>query len=327
MIETTAAAISDAARRAEFIYAQARSEVSVRLWRAALGSAPEQPAATAQAAAPLFNLSTLLELATGELPAKPPSRTAAAGTVAGVVAGAAASVAVMPRNPPARAVQGALPLAATNMNLGANAGYSSSITRAAARTGIPPAALASIIDAEAAKGRDGRWQTESRNRRSSATGLGQFLSGTWKSEAERLGTWLNTTARQNGWIGANGQVLPQAQAELLALRHDADASINATADYAKHSLRSLEAAGVAIGKTVDQIAKAAYLGHNLGVGDAVRFLRDGLDDSRARRLLDAQVGHASAARRVADAGSAAAAHRDWLTEFMDRRIVTRSLAV
>jgi hypothetical protein len=204
--------------------------------------------------------------------------------------------------------------------LGANAGYSPAIAEAARRTNIPAAALASIIDAEAAKDRSGAWQTGSRNARSTATGLGQFLSGTWTSEAQRAGTWLNKVARDNGWIGANGTVRPEMRAQLLALRHDAEASINATADYARHSLDKLAAAGASIGTTVDEIAHAAYLGHNLGLGDAIRFLKGGLDDSRARRLLDAQVGSAGAGQRIAAAGGAAAAHRGWLLGFLSRHV-------
>jgi hypothetical protein len=230
----------------------------------------------------------------------------------------ATAVAVPTQAPSSAAAQ---PGTAT-AGLGRNASFAGAIATAAGRAGIPAAVLASIIDAEAAKGHDGRWLSTSKNGRSTATGLGQFLSGTWKSEAERAGTWLNTTARSNGWIGAGGKILPEAQAALLALRNDADASINATADLARHSLGQLARAGVSIGQSVEQIAKAAYLGHNLGIGDAVTFLRSGLSEGRARHLLDAQVGSAAAAQRIARAGGAGAAHHSWLTEFMDRRLNT-----
>ena len=50
------------------------------------------------------------------------------------------------------------------------------------------------------KGKGGRWQVMSRNPRSSAAGLGQFLSGTWIGEAQRKGTYLNEVARTRGWI-------------------------------------------------------------------------------------------------------------------------------
>lgn len=191
---------------------------------------------------------------------------------------------------------------------------------AAARTNIPSAALAAIVDAEAGKDKAGRWQTDSRNARSTATGLGQFLAGTWRSEAERVGTWLNDAARARGWLGGNGKVLPQAQASLLDLRRDADASINATADYARRSLDNLRKAGIAVGDSVEKIAEAAYIGHNLGPRDAVRFFNGGLDDQRARVLLEAQVGSGKAIGRIVHAGGAVAAHKSWLMEFVSKRV-------
>lgn len=227
----------------------------------------------------------------------------------------AAPPAVTPTPPPPRVIpSGSLP------GLGANAHYSAKILAAAQRTGVPAPALAAIINAESAKARDGSWRTDSRNPRSSATGIGQFLAGTWRSEAERAGTWLNRTARANGWIGSDGTVLPAARSALLALRHDGEASINATADYARRSLDRLARAGVAIGDSVSSIASAAYIGHNLGLGDAVKFLHGGLGEAHAKRLLDAQIGIARADAKIAGAGSAVAAHRQWLSDFVARHV-------
>lgn len=303
MITQTGNALTDPARRAEIIYAQARAAIDVRLWRAALGSASPMDRATMPETSPPLALTTLIGLFANDVPA----------------AAAAAPPAAAAIDPPAPAQRSATDTA-TATGLGRNVSFSASIASAADRTGIPAAVLASIIDAEAGKNRDGSWQTKSRNTRSTATGLGQFLSGTWKSEAERAGTWLNATAHRNGWIGNDGQVLAAAHKALLDLRNDAVASINATADYASHSLGRLAAAGVTIGTTADQIARAAYLGHNLGIADAVRFLRGGLDEGRAQRLLDAQVGNIGAARRIAEAGGAAAAHRGWLLGFLARHV-------
>jgi hypothetical protein len=186
--------------------------------------------------------------------------------------------------------------------------------------GGPSAALASIVHAEAAKGSDGRWLPYSRNPRSSAAGLGQFLSGTWRGEAEREGTWLNQVARQRGWLGDTGKVKGAHRADLLALRYDPEAAIQATADYAKDNLNALRRAGVGIGEGAQAVAQAAYLGHHLGRGDAIRFLRDGLDPGRARTLLNAQVGSGSANRRIAESGNAATAHRAWLLDYVGRNI-------
>eukprot|EP01035_Chromulina_nebulosa_P002546 gene2546-3448_t len=204
--------------------------------------------------------------------------------------------------------------------LGPNMRYSGVLAAAAARTGIPAAAIAAIVDAEAGKDCNGSWKTGSRNPRSSAAGLGQFLSGTWQGEAERRGTWLHDTAVSKGWLGSDGRLLPAARAALLALRYDGTASINATADYARSSVSHLKQAGIAIGEDIASVARAAYLGHHLGAGDSVRFLKGGLDSARARLLLDAQVGSANASQRIAQTGDAASAHRSWLLDFVNRHI-------
>jgi len=210
--------------------------------------------------------------------------------------------------------------------LGPNARYKAVLDAAAKRTGIPAAALAAIVDAEAGKGCDGAWKTASRNPRSSAAGLGQFLGGTWQGEAERAGTWLHDVAAKQGWLGDNGRVLPAARSALLALRYDGAASIHATADYALRSVAQLQHAGIEIGSDVVTVARAAYLGHHLGTGDAIRFLKGGLDPSRAKVLLDAQVGAASATQRIAQSGNAASAHRSWLLGFIDRHITPSRFA-
>ncbi len=291
------AAVAEAAA----IYAEARSAVDVRLWRAALG-APARGQGGGQGGGKAIaglGLDSLLAALAAPVKAAP-------------VAASKAPAALAPAALVATIVDG--------RGFGANAGYAGAIAGAARRAGVPAAALAAIIDAEAGRDRHGAWATTSRNARSSAAGLGQFLSGTWAAEAQRSGTWLNHAAQARGWLGPDGTILPQARAALLALRDDAEASIEATADYARASLDTLAKAGVAIGNNVEKIAEAAYLGHNLGAGDAIRFLGKGLDDSRARRLLDAQIGPARAQQRIDAAGSAADAHRGWLRAFIGRHI-------
>ena len=150
--------------------------------------------------------------------------------------------------------------------------------------------------------------------------LDQFLSGTWIGEAQRKGTYLNEIARTRGWLDNNGKVLSGCRSALLALRYDADTSINAIADYAKGNLDRLRRAGVNIGGSAEKIAQSAYLGHHLGPGDAIRFLKGGLDPARARLLLNAQVGTARASQRIAATGDAAQAHRAWLLDYVGRNV-------
>jgi hypothetical protein len=296
-------------QKADLIYAQARSDLSNRLWRAALGS-PDAAADPQQSASiGTTDLDTLMAI----LSERRPEQAAPAQTSAQVQAEAAVAAEEEAADAPP------LPLGRSG-GLGPNAAHQASLEKAAGRTGLPPAALAAIVDAEAAKEKGGKWKLYSRNPRSSAAGLGQFLAGTWIGEAERSGTWLNRTAKKNGWLSDSGRVHKSARSELLMLRYDGEASIQAIADYASNNLDRLRKNGVGIGTSAVELAQAAYLGHHLGPGDAIRFLKGGLSDGHAAMLLKAQVGSASASARVASAGSAASAHRQWLLSYVDRHI-------
>lgn len=299
------------AQRAHVIFTEAKTALTNRLWQAALGNGDRlDPAGAAISDGPGLDLDSLMQaLASPAAPAARPAPPPPEPLLPD------AFDAPLPP-PPARPE----PVAAS-AGLGPNARHAPALTAAAARTGLPPAALAAIVDAEAAKRRDGSWNTHSRNPRSSAAGLGQFLSGTWEGEAERPGTWLNRVAHERGWLDAAGRVTAGARAPLLALRYDATASIEATADYARRNLDRLDAAGVRIGDSAREIARAAYLGHHLGPGDSVRFLsRGGLDAGRARTLLEAQIGANAARERIAGAGAPTAAHREWLLGFIDAHV-------
>ena len=204
--------------------------------------------------------------------------------------------------------------------LGANARHAPALERAAERTGIPATALAAIVNAEAAKDSAGQWNTYSRNSRSSAAGLGQFLSRTWEGVAETRGTWLNQTAQAKGWLDRSGQVRSAARAELLQLRYNATASIETTADYARANLKTLERSGVSTGEDPSAVARTAYLAHHLGPGDAIKYLKTGLTDERAGLLLRAQIGGGRASQAIARTGDASAAHRAWLDNYVGSRV-------
>jgi len=306
-------------QRARVIYNEAQSEMTNRLWRAALGDGdrngdrdnglPNRTELNSQK--PQDGLAQLLAAAreAGASPAMSRPTAAAAPAVSA--------------SPAAMDVSGPNPLAGdtpTRCTLGANARYESVIADCARRTGVPAQAIASIIDAEAAKHRDGSWNTMSRNPRSSAAGLGQFLSGTWAGMAETKGTWLNQVAQQNGWLDQSGKLRSEARSTVLSLRYDPEASIRTIADFAKSNLDRLERNGVPARESVTTIARAAYLSHQLGSGDAMRFLKGQIDPSRARMLLHAQVGTAAAEQRIAATGDASRAHRDWLLGYIDRHV-------
>ncbi len=346
MIHRTDLAALTPAQRANVIYAQAQSELSTRLWRAAIGDGDRDNDKTRS---PLgggsdMAIDSLLELLGTQAPKSAKGKCKCqcacschddeADDVAALAKGAlpdgrTPAVAERPALPPLGSVVSALSGGngsassaelAGGLALGSNTRYADILAAAEARSGIPRAAIAAIINAEAGKGQDGSWNPLSRNPRSSAAGLGQFLSGTWQTLAEQGGTWLNEVAKARGWLNDNGKVDAARRGELLALRYDPKASILSVADMARNNLKHFESAGLNVRADSETLAKAAYLGHHLGLGDAKKFLAGNIDAGRARTLLAAQVGGSAAEQRIAHAGDATRAHRQWLLDFIDRHV-------
>lgn len=297
------AAALTAAQRAAVLYQQVRGSGLNQLWQSVLGDSANATAAQPMVADSSFSLTDLLSLM-GQGSASPAAPAPAPRT---------------PRPAPPNAAETAIQSARLG-DLGPNHRLRTALCDAATRTGVPAPTLAAIINAEAAKDRDGCWITHSRNSRSSAAGLGQFLSGTWQSLAETKGSWLNGVARSHGWIGADGRVAPGSRSALLALRYDPGAAINALADYTRQNLDGLQHRGFSIGGSVEAVTKLAYAAHHLGLADACRFLRDGFSDAHARKLLSAQIGSARAEQQIAKAGAAGQAHRSWMLGFIGRSL-------
>ncbi|EZP48689.1 hypothetical protein [Sphingomonas sp. RIT328] len=310
MIERVAFAALAPQVRADLIYEQARAEANESLWQAVMTDInPPEPQGERRPLTGEAGLRSLLVLLGGDLNPRPPLAAATRPPDTVTPEGDAGSR--RDRQP-------------RRWDSSANIGYAETIDAAASRTGLPASVLTAIIHAEAATDAGGRWQTMSRNPHSSAAGLGQFLTGTWISETERRGTWLHAAAEARGWLDAGGRLLASARSPLLALRYDGTAAIQAIADYAAHNLATLQDAGVAMNLSTPDLARGAYLGHHLGARDAIRFLRGQMDPSRARLLLSAQIGSVAAERRIAASGDPVAAHRAWLTSYIDRAVRTIS---
>jgi len=319
------------AKRAELIYGEAQAEMSRRLWQVALGDS--NGGDTRDKGADLPRSATLaergqdggsLDALLAALTQRAAERTAPPEPPRTVPEVRPPIAPVGPALTTARPEAGTKATAIGPINgLGPNTRYAGALAAAAQRVGVPAPALAAIVEAEAGKAPDGSWKVYSRNPRSSAAGLGQFLNRTWEGLAETRGTWLNAHAAQQGWLGPDGQVRADARAAVLATRYDPTAAINGIADYARRNLDGLRRAGVSTDNDVSATARLAYLGHHLGLGDAVRFLRgNGLSEGRAHVLLNAQVGISNSARRIASTGTATAAHREWLVGYLDRNIHT-----
>lgn len=244
---------------------------------------------------------------------------------------AAAAPLAPPTPPPAPAPPAASgdPYGAENLQLPAvNGKYLSSILEAAQRTDMAPQTIAAIIDAEAAKiAGTGQWNANSKAPTSSATGLTQFLDGTWRGEARRAGGLLNVEAQRAGVVDANHAIIDDAR--LLKLRFDPRIAILAGADYAVANLAILRKAGV-LPAMIDPagIAKLAYLAHHEGPARAIRLLR-GQMGYVTPAIFAANV--PSAAKRqtllAAAGGDLGMAYRTWFAGYVDATIdVTRFMA-
>jgi murein DD-endopeptidase MepM/ murein hydrolase activator NlpD len=192
------------------------------------------------------------------------------------------------------------------LKLGPNNEYREWVKKAAQRAGIVPQAVAAVMNAEAAKDKNNKWKVDSKSKKSSATGMTQFLDATWVSEALRTGTYLNDKAIAEGWLcnDAKGHLQfkkaddnyitqPDLQRKLIALikparttadrnlqkllnlREQAEYAIMAAMDYAKVNLDGLRISGYAIDDLNDtEKARIMYLCHHLGIGDAMHFIQN-----------------------------------------------------
>ncbi|MGL4240138.1 MAG: hypothetical protein ACRCTI_03405, partial [Beijerinckiaceae bacterium] len=208
--------------------------------------------------------------------------------------------------------------------LGANELFRDHILKAGRKTGIDPAALAAMIDAEAGTigngPQRGQWNAKALNESSGAAGLTQFLASTWKGHAAIDGTELNAEASRLGMIDGAGLPRPGREGDLLQLRFDPVLSIVSAAEYGAMNLRGLMRKGL-VEKTASDDRKAwfMYLAHHEGLGGAMGFLHGGRSYSLGD--LTIQVGAAKAAEfTAASAGDPNAAYRSWLKGYIDRKI-------
>jgi len=224
--------------------------------------------------------------------------------------------------PAAPAAAVADPFSAANLALGVNAIFEQAIVEAARRTGMAGQTVAAIINAEAAKLPNRQWNPNSKARTSSASGLTQFLDGSWLAEARRDGGLLNTEAKALGLVSAQNQ--PVDRARLLQLRFDPRLSILAGADFARSNLAAMKAKGV-IGGNVGPagLAKLAYVAHHEGPVGGVNVLKGNMGYV-TQSQFNANV---PASRRraflTAAGGNLGLGYRAWLTEYVDSNIDVR----
>ncbi|MEL6977450.1 MAG: hypothetical protein AAGM38_02080 [Pseudomonadota bacterium] len=211
--------------------------------------------------------------------------------------------------------------------LGPNQDYAPHFAEAARRSGLSAAAIAALIDAEAAKTASGAWDPRSGNTRSTARGLGQFLQATWLAEAAKRHRLLNQEARARGLLDARGRPKSAtAEAALLALRDDPRLSIIAAAEMAAEHVLRLAAAGHAAGGEAEA-ARLAYLAHHAGYTGARAHLRGERDAARAAVRLRANLTDAQASKWLdAHKGAPAEAYAAWLDSYVAERVAPQRFA-
>ena len=165
------------------------------------------------------------------------------------------------------------PYSADNLHLGVNDEYRPAMLKAARTFDLPPQTLAALIGAEASRNKRHEWDPKSRNKKTDASGLTQFMARTWLGEAERRGSYLNGLATRLGYLDKKGKIAATYKQAFLALRFDADHSINASADYAAFNLAKLKKRGVVLDESPAALARYAYLAHHEGLEGATDFLQ------------------------------------------------------
>jgi hypothetical protein len=208
--------------------------------------------------------------------------------------------------------------AMADLKLGPNEQCRSAIEFAAQRTGLDPAALAALIDAEAAKLPSGVWDANSAAQSSSAVGLTQFLAATWREMALRPTTLLHEEATAQDYIDPETNAI-QDDSALLELRRDPRLSITTAAEYARANLDYLSANGIDAADEDDE-ARLAYLAHHEGPQGARRFIEGTIGEAHAQHLLATNVGSSKADTLRAAATSWETAYKTWLDGYISAKI-------
>jgi|GEM_PF-2291240 len=203
-----------------------------------------------------------------------------------------------------------------------NEKFRKALIEAAKRYGFTPHALAAIIDAEAAKTKDGTWIESSAATGSTARGLGQFLPAAWYEYVAKDGTLGNTEALkqiQTKKLRAENRTLYKIEGKtstevslstrniVLDWRDNGFYSIDAIASYAEDNLKYLKDRGVDTSALPpDEKAKIVYLMHHEGRRGGLLYLQGKFGKPPESSPDEAQTKLAKQLRTKSDDGTARA---------------------
>ena len=208
------------------------------------------------------------------------------------------------------------------LDLGPNAEHQTAVAEAAILTGLSPAAIAALIDAEARKTASGAWDPNSSNPGSTARGLAQFLEESWLHEARDRERFLHKEALARGLIDAKGATKSdKARKALLAMRLEPRAAIITAAELAADNLVALARSGYAP-KDDEAAAKLAYLAHHEGLSGARAHLAGRTAPDRAEKRLKANLIDEDRVKILlaAHGGAPNRAYAAWLEKYIAKRI-------
>lgn len=204
----------------------------------------------------------------------------------------------------------------------ANEKYRKLIITSAERYGFTPHTLAALIDAEAAKSKNG-WDPDSLNRDTNAAGLTQFLRGTWLEMVAEPRSLMNQRLKQEHkfdrivgkhdssgayclyGLRGSGKAASEEKFDstrvhaLLSWRFIPEYSIDTAALYGKINLEKLAKRGLDIDSLApEDLAKVMYLAHHEGAGGAAVVMKGKLDARIASDNLPTQIGQSDAAKLI-----------------------------
>ncbi|BBP01641.1 LysM peptidoglycan-binding domain-containing M23 family metallopeptidase [Sulfuriferula nivalis] len=204
----------------------------------------------------------------------------------------------------------------------ANEKYRKLILASAKRYDLAPHALAALIDAEANK-INGSWDEKSINKETKATGLTQFVRGTWLEMVAEPRSLMNQRIKQENKLGkligvvdsrvyylyeikgdgkdkSKQKISDSVESELLKWRFNPEYSIDTAALYGRINLEKLAKKGLNIAALApEDLAKMMYMAHHEGAGGAVAVIEGGLEEKTAKTNLRSQIGYKSAKALIA----------------------------
>ncbi|WP_250471227.1 M23 family metallopeptidase [Caballeronia sp. GAFFF1] len=207
--------------------------------------------------------------------------------------------------------------------LPANEKYRALIIAAGQKYSLTPQSIAALIDAEAARSKDGGWREDSNESSpDKAQGLAQFFRAAWTDVFNMQISLLCQDCKTMG------------KEQWMKKRLEAKYAIDGAAAYACLNLRNFASAtGFDVeGLAPEDKAKIAYLVHHEGLTGARRLVQgfpEPYTNEKALARLELQMGASGDASRYVEQyrGNSVEAYKGWLFDYIDKKINVQHFTV